>query len=109
MNQLGRVNAQPRCQLEQVVQAQVAPSSLDLPEECPVDAGLMGQGFLAELQGYAAGADAFAKRLSGWGEWFGHIPPTTYVPTVYVQSNYVPCFCILISCGPMSAPVGSLR
>jgi hypothetical protein len=37
-----------------------------------MDIGLMGQSFLAETQGFAKGADAFAKRSSGWGEWFSH-------------------------------------
>ena len=37
-----------------------------------MDAGLMGQGFLTEPQGFPPGTDAFAKRLGGGGEWFGH-------------------------------------
>ena len=37
-----------------------------------MDAGLVGQGFLTEPQGFPAGTDAFAKRLGGGGEWFGH-------------------------------------
>jgi hypothetical protein len=48
MDKLGGVHTQSRRQLEQVVQAQFAPASLDLSEESPVDAGLMGEGFLAE-------------------------------------------------------------
>jgi hypothetical protein len=42
LDQLGRVNAQSGGQLQQVVQAQVTPPSLDLSEECPVDACLVG-------------------------------------------------------------------
>lgn len=80
LDQLGRVNPQPRRQLEQVVQAQVAPASLDLSEEGPMDAGLVGQGFLAEAQGFAAGPNAFAERLGGRGEWFGHGPANDIRP-----------------------------
>jgi hypothetical protein len=56
------------------VQAQVASASLDLSQEGPVDAGLMGQGFLAEAEGFPAGADTFAERSGGGGERFGHGP-----------------------------------
>lgn len=72
LDQLGRVNAEPSRQLEQVVQVQVALTSLHLPEERPMNTGLIGQGFLAETQSFAACADAFAKYSSCGGQWFGH-------------------------------------
>jgi hypothetical protein len=80
LDQLCWVNTQPGCHLEQVVQAQVAPASLDLSEEGPMDPGLMGQGFLAEAQGFATGADAFTEDAGGWGEWFCHSPPNDIRP-----------------------------
>jgi hypothetical protein len=65
LDEFRRVNPQPCCDLEQVVQAQVAPASLDLPEEGPVDAGLVGQRFLTQPQGFTAGTDAFAEDARG--------------------------------------------
>ncbi len=62
------------------MQAQVAPASLDLPEEGPVDAGLVGHGFLTKAQGFAVGTDAFAKGLSGGREWFCHSPANDIRP-----------------------------
>jgi len=99
LDQLSWVNPQPRRQLEQVVQAQVAPAPLDLPEECPMDAGLMRQSFLAETQSFAAGADTFAEYLGGGGEWFDHSAANDIRPD---------CLCTEQLC-PMCLRPGTVR
>lgn len=91
-NQLRRINPQSRCDLEQVVQAQVAPASLDLSEEGPVDAGLMGQGFLAEAQGFSTGADSFAEDTRSWGEWFCHRPANDIRPDCLCTEHLCPMY-----------------
>jgi hypothetical protein len=37
-----------------------------------VDTGLLGQGFLAETQGFPVVTDSFAKRERRWGDWLWH-------------------------------------
>jgi hypothetical protein len=90
LDEFCRVSPQPRRDLEQVVQAQVAPASLDLPEEGPVDTGLMGQSFLAEAQGFSVGSDAFAEDAGGWGEWFCHSPANDIHPDCLCTEQLCP-------------------
>jgi hypothetical protein len=72
--EFGGVDAEAGGDLEEVVEVEVALSSLDLAEECPVDAGLGGEGLLAEAEGFALGADALSEVAGGGGEGFGHRP-----------------------------------
>jgi hypothetical protein len=80
LHQLGRIDAKTGRDLEQVVEAQVALSSLDLAQEGPVDAGLVGQGFLAEVQGFPLGTDSFTQGGRGRREWLSHRLPNDIRP-----------------------------
>jgi hypothetical protein len=72
LHQLAGINAQAGSNLEQIVQAEVAPTALDLAEERPVDTALSGQGFLAQAEGFSVCADSFAKGSRGGGDWLWH-------------------------------------
>lgn len=64
--QLGRVDTQAGCQLEDVVQGQVATAALHLTDERPVQAAVVSQLFLALPQLMAAGPDALTKGSRRW-------------------------------------------
>ena len=72
LNQLTWIDTEAGGDLEQVMEAQVAPASLDLPQERPVDAATGSQGFLAEALGLSPAADALAKACGSWGDWLWH-------------------------------------
>jgi hypothetical protein len=67
LHQLARVHAESCGNLEQVVQAEIAPSALNLAQERPVDVAAFGECFLAEAQSIALIADALAQETGGWG------------------------------------------
>jgi hypothetical protein len=55
------------------VQAEVALAPLDLAEERPVDAALVGEGLLTKAKGFAPGSDTFAKDAGSRGKWLRHV------------------------------------
>lgn len=72
MHQLAGIDAETASQLEQVVQIEVALTALDLAQERPMDADLMGHRLLTKPKGMASVADSLAEDLGGWGEWLCH-------------------------------------
>ncbi|KOX19045.1 hypothetical protein ADL05_06075 [Nocardiopsis sp. NRRL B-16309] len=66
MHQFPRIYLQPLCELQQVVQAQVAASPLHLADEGPVQPRGVGELFLALAEFLAAGADTRPERLGGF-------------------------------------------
>lgn len=67
LHQLAGIDAETSGQLEQVMEVEVAPSTLDLSEEGPVDADLVGHRLLTEAENVPTVADSLAKDLGGWG------------------------------------------
>src|SRR3984885_252726 len=72
VHELGRVDSQAPGDLQQVVQAEVAPAALDLPEERPMDGAPVGQRLLTEPEAFAPLAHAAAEQARGIGERLGH-------------------------------------
>jgi hypothetical protein len=61
------VDAEAAGDLKQVVEVEVALAALDLAEEGPVDADLVGGGLLTEMEGLAAGAHALSECAGSGG------------------------------------------
>jgi hypothetical protein len=62
------------------MQADVPSPPLDLTQERPMNAGLMGQRFLTKAQLLPPGANPFAKDLGGWRDWLCHCLPNDIRP-----------------------------
>lgn len=84
MNELAGIDAEASRDLEQVMEAQVAPAPIDLAQERPVDAGLMGQGFLAEAQASRRARTRLPSVAVAGESGSGIAQPTTYASSPYV-------------------------
>lgn len=88
MHELPRVDLEPVRDLQQVVEAQVSPSALDLAEERPVDAALFRERFLAESECFAALTNSFAEDPRCERDGLRHLRETPPAAIVRVQSKY---------------------
>ena len=104
-DELAGVDVEAGCELQQVVEVEVALAALDLAEEGPVDAAFGGEGFLAESERVAVSPDAFAELLRRRRDRWRH-RRSPYVPSFGVQSTYVPTSGVLLECPPRAARPG---
>lgn len=73
-----------------------------------MDTGLMSQCFLAESQSFALSANAFAKHLSGRGDWFDHSSTNDICLDCLYPERLYPMPLCLVWCKRMPVPVGSI-
>jgi hypothetical protein len=89
------------------MEVEVAPTALDLAEECPVNTAFGGQGFLTEALGFTVLTDAGTEGLGSWGDEFGHgvvmpIRPDYLCPRAFISHVLVSSY----SAAPCRHPKG---